>query len=95
MASKSDKELIEEYLKNNKIEIIPSVKPEDKHINVTPKKKSISDLMTLGEAIDTIGEKIRKTRKKKVNLPEINKKLIPSSLHGILDKYNSARDKEE
>ena len=82
MLNKDDEELVKKFLKNNDIEVIPPVEEKKKKINVSPKKMKVSDLMSIGDAIDTLGEK-RKVKRRKV---KIQKDLIPDSLQWILEQ---------
>ena len=100
MTQKTNKELIEEWLKHNKVEVIPEVKQEKFGITVAPSKIKIADIVSMGDAIDLYGRKqVRKVKKKvkKPNMSKINKSLIPESLHGIMNLYNgeSKEDKDE
>ena len=88
MSTKTNKELIEEFLKHSEIEIIPPVERNNQTISVGKMKVQPIDLISLGEAIDTYGEKqVRKKKKKIPDMSDINKNLIPESLHGIINIY--------
>lgn len=95
MAIKSNKELIEEFLKTNSITVLPPVIPKDKRC-ISSVKKGIADIVSLGEAIDLYGERSSsKTKKKVPNFSNINKDLIPSSLHDIFNKLKSKEDTKD
>ena len=100
MTQKTNKELIDEWLKHNEVEVIPEVKQEKFGVTVAPSKIKIADIVSMGEAIDLYGKKQTRKVKKKVKQPDmskINKSLIPKSLHGIMNLYDgeSKEDKDE
>ena len=100
MTQKTNKELIDEWLMHNEIEVIPEVKRERFGVTVAPSKIKIADIVSMGDAIDLYGRKQTRKVKKKIKTPDvskINKDLIPESLHGIMDLYKaeSKEDKDE
>lgn len=94
--SQKDDILIEEWLKNNKVIVLPEIKQKQFTTTVSSKKKSINDLPSIGEAIDMYGEKQkRKVKEKIIDVSSIDTQLIPESLHSILNLFKDNQSVEE
>ena len=93
--SKTNQELIEEFLANGgEIEKLDYIEPDTKSV-VGSTTKKVPELMSLEEAELMFGEKQKRRKKKKeADFSDIDLDLIPEHLHHIVKK-KPANDEQE